>query len=183
MEQYGNTASYNVESVLHKNIVGSEYYNKTCIKLEDWGQVVDEIWETVSDVEPWMSGNARGASTAFCLLFRSVRTASFHCLSIPCYLSTGCLSPASRQSALATATADCIFSFAVRLVHTKPKSDSRLAAWCRLFVLKPTEEEVKALLDHTDSPLHPRGAFPWRPRLFRRQAWQAFFALHPSHRA
>ena len=80
MEQYGNTASYNVESVLHKNVVGSEYYNKTCIKLEDWGQVVDEIWETVSDVEPWMSGNARGASTAFCLLFRSVRTARFHCL-------------------------------------------------------------------------------------------------------
>lgn len=75
MEQYGNTSTYNVESVLQKNVVGSEYYNKTCVKLEDWGQVVDEIWSTVSDVEPWMSGNARGASTAFCLLFRSVRSA------------------------------------------------------------------------------------------------------------
>ena len=73
MEQYSTSATYNVESVLQKNVVGSEYYNKTCVKLEDWTQVVDEIWSTVSDVEPWMSGNARGASTAFCLLFRSVR--------------------------------------------------------------------------------------------------------------
>lgn len=72
MEQYGNQSTYNVESVLHKNITGCEYYNKTCAKLENWTQVVDEIYDTVSDVEPWMSGNARGASTAFCLLFRYI---------------------------------------------------------------------------------------------------------------
>lgn len=71
MEQYGNQGSYNIESVLHKNITGCEYYNKTCAKLENWTQIVDEIYDTVSDVEPWMSGNARGASTAFCLLYRS----------------------------------------------------------------------------------------------------------------
>ena len=71
MEQYGNQSTYNVESVLHKNITGCEYYNKTCAKLENWTQVVDEIYDTVADVEPWLSGNARGASTAFCLLFRS----------------------------------------------------------------------------------------------------------------
>ena len=70
MEQYGNQGTYNVESVLHKNITGCEYYNKTCAKLENWSQVVDEIYDSVADVEPWMSGNARGASTAFCLLFR-----------------------------------------------------------------------------------------------------------------
>lgn len=70
MEQYGNQGTYNIESVLHKNITGCEYYNKTCAKLENWTQVVDEIYDTVTDVEPWMSGNARGASTAFCLLYR-----------------------------------------------------------------------------------------------------------------
>lgn len=80
MEQYGNQTTYNIESVLHKNITGCEYYNKTCAKLENWTQVVDEIYETVSDVEPWMSGNARGASTAFCLLFRSVRSQNCFCV-------------------------------------------------------------------------------------------------------
>lgn len=73
MEQYGNTTTYNVESVLQKNIVNSEYFRDTCMKLSTWEEVVDEIFYSVSDVEPWMSGNARGASTAFCLLYRSVR--------------------------------------------------------------------------------------------------------------
>lgn len=31
---------------------------------------MDEIYENVEDVEPWMSGNARGPSTAFSLLHR-----------------------------------------------------------------------------------------------------------------
>lgn len=31
---------------------------------------MDEIYECVEDVEPWMSGNARGPSTAFSLLHR-----------------------------------------------------------------------------------------------------------------
>jgi pre-mRNA-splicing factor 38B len=75
MEQYGNTATYNMESVLRKNIVDSEYYRDTCMKFTSWAQVVDEIYFSVTDVEPWMSGNARGASTAFCLLHRSVRAA------------------------------------------------------------------------------------------------------------
>ena len=72
MEQYGSTATYNVESVLRKNIVDSEYFRDTCGKLSTWEEVVDQIYYDVKDVEPWMSGNARGASTAFCLLYRSV---------------------------------------------------------------------------------------------------------------
>ena len=73
MEQYGSTTTYNMESVLRKNIVDSEYFRDTCMKLAGWEEVVDEIFYSVQDVEPWMSGNARGASTAFCLLYRSVR--------------------------------------------------------------------------------------------------------------
>lgn len=73
MEQYGSTATYNMESVLRKNVVDSEYYRDTCMKLTTWAQVVDEVFYSVTDVEPWMSGNARGASTAFCLLYRLVR--------------------------------------------------------------------------------------------------------------
>lgn len=33
-------------------------------------ELVDEIYNEVDHVEPWMSGNARGPSSAFCLLFR-----------------------------------------------------------------------------------------------------------------
>lgn len=73
MEQYGSTATYNMESVLRKNVMDSEYFRDTCLKLSSWQEVVDEIFYTVKDVEPWMSGNARGASSAFCLLYRSVR--------------------------------------------------------------------------------------------------------------
>jgi len=76
MEQYGNTTTYNVESVLQKNVVNSEYFRDTCMKLSSWEEVVDEIYYSVQDVEPWMSGNARGASSAFCLLYRSVRCAT-----------------------------------------------------------------------------------------------------------
>ena len=72
MEQYGNQSTYNVESVLRKNIVDSEYFRDTCGKLGTWSEVVDQIYYDVQSVEPWMSGNARGASTAFCLLYRSV---------------------------------------------------------------------------------------------------------------
>ena len=127
LEQYGNTTTFNIESVLHKNIKDGEYFNKTCVKLTTFAELVDEastpasfaaadsppqsaaaplpaasspavnfplsarvtplgirpltallrrlllasqIYYSVSHIEPWMSGNARGASSAFCLLFR-----------------------------------------------------------------------------------------------------------------
>lgn len=68
--QYGNATTFNLENVLKKNIVDSDYYNKSCLQLMSWSDVVDEIYENVDHVEPWMSGNARGPSTAFCLMHR-----------------------------------------------------------------------------------------------------------------
>lgn len=35
-----------------------------------FSRIIDEIYNGVDHVEPWMSGNVRGASTAFCLLHR-----------------------------------------------------------------------------------------------------------------
>lgn len=70
MEIYGNKTTFNLENVLRQNIVSSEYYEKTCELLDTWDDIVDEIYDNVEHVEPWMSGNARGASTAFCLLHR-----------------------------------------------------------------------------------------------------------------
>lgn len=70
MELYGNQTTFNVENVLRQNILNSEYFRKTCSQLSSWEEVVDEIYYNVQHVEPWMSGNARGPSTAFCLMYR-----------------------------------------------------------------------------------------------------------------
>lgn len=70
MEIYGSSATYNLENVLRQNILGSDYYRQTCASLNNWSDIVDEIYENVDHVEPWMSGNARGASSTFCLLHR-----------------------------------------------------------------------------------------------------------------
>ena len=47
-----------------------EYFVNALVPTEDIDDLIDEIYNEVSDVEPWMSGNARGASTAFCILYR-----------------------------------------------------------------------------------------------------------------
>ena len=91
MEQYGSTATYNMESVLRKNIVDSEYFRDTCMKLGSWEEVVDEIFYSVHDVEPWMSGNARGASTAYCLLYRCVHRLLATCLAGSVHVGTDLL--------------------------------------------------------------------------------------------
>lgn len=70
MEQHGNTTTFNLESVLRQNILDSRYYCNTVVTLSSWQEVVDEIYYSVKDCEPWLGGNARGASTAFCLLHR-----------------------------------------------------------------------------------------------------------------
>ena len=70
MEQHGNKTTFNIETVLRKNIVDSEYWRNTCAKLQTWEEIVDQIFYDVDHVEPWMSGNARGASSAFGLLYR-----------------------------------------------------------------------------------------------------------------
>jgi pre-mRNA-splicing factor 38B len=70
MQQYGNPASFNIENVLTQNIINSDYFRRQCVDLKTWEELVDEIFDNVTDVEPWMSGNARGPSSAFCLLYR-----------------------------------------------------------------------------------------------------------------
>jgi pre-mRNA-splicing factor 38B len=70
MQQYGNTTTFNLESVLLQNIKNSHFYIKKALDLDNVHELIDEIYETVDHVEPWLSGNARGPSSAFCLLYR-----------------------------------------------------------------------------------------------------------------
>lgn len=46
MEQYGNTSTYNMESVLVQNIKSSPYYVKKAMDLDNAHEIIDEIYET-----------------------------------------------------------------------------------------------------------------------------------------
>lgn len=52
LEQYGNTTTYNLETVLRENIIRSQYWEKTCLDLEGWQEVVDEVYYR------WVSSSA-----------------------------------------------------------------------------------------------------------------------------
>jgi pre-mRNA-splicing factor 38B len=58
-----------MEKVLRMNILSSDYF-KELYRLKTYHEVIDEIYNTVEHVEPWMTGNCRGPSTAFCLLYK-----------------------------------------------------------------------------------------------------------------
>ncbi|KAF8727024.1 hypothetical protein HU200_019519 [Digitaria exilis] len=58
-----------MEKVLCMNILSSEYF-KELYRLKTYHEVIDEIYTCVKHVEPWMTGNCRGPSTAFCLLYK-----------------------------------------------------------------------------------------------------------------
>eukprot|EP00249_Psilotum_nudum_P019658 c27362_g1_i2 orf=637-1905(-) len=58
-----------LERVLCMNILSSDYF-KELYKIKTYHEVIDEIYNQVDHVEPWMTGNCRGPSTAFCLLYK-----------------------------------------------------------------------------------------------------------------
>ncbi|TVU12687.1 hypothetical protein EJB05_46341, partial [Eragrostis curvula] len=58
-----------MEKVLSVNILSSDYF-KELYRFKTYHEVVDEIYNQVDHVEPWMTGNCRGPSSAFCLLYK-----------------------------------------------------------------------------------------------------------------
>ncbi|XP_028800568.1 pre-mRNA splicing factor SR-like 1 isoform X1 [Neltuma alba] len=58
-----------IEKVLCMNILSSDYF-KELYRLKTYHEVIDEIYNQVDHVEPWMTGNCRGPSTSFCLLYK-----------------------------------------------------------------------------------------------------------------
>lgn len=69
MKIHGSKSTFNFEAVLLQNIQNSEYFNKRLKGQFSFDETLNEIFTAVNHIEPWMSGNARGPSTAFCLLF------------------------------------------------------------------------------------------------------------------
>ncbi|XP_078430957.1 PRP38 family protein isoform X2 [Wolffia australiana] len=58
-----------LEKVLCMNILSSDYF-KELYALKTYHEVIDEVYNQVDHVEPWMTGNCRGPSSAFCLLYK-----------------------------------------------------------------------------------------------------------------
>ncbi|CAI5997082.1 unnamed protein product [Closterium sp. NIES-64] len=69
MQTCGKPIDTLMERVLSMNILASDYF-RGLFRLKTYHEVIDEIYYQVSHVEPWMTGNCRGPSTAFCLLYK-----------------------------------------------------------------------------------------------------------------
>ncbi|KAJ3061700.1 hypothetical protein HDU98_002384, partial [Podochytrium sp. JEL0797] len=57
----------NLNAVLYQNIISSPYF-KSLYDKKTYHEVVDEIYNQVTSLEPFLKGTH--ASTAFCLLFK-----------------------------------------------------------------------------------------------------------------
>mmetsp|Transcript_21454 Transcript_21454/g.55757 ORF Transcript_21454/g.55757 Transcript_21454/m.55757 type:complete len:543 (-) Transcript_21454:126-1754(-) len=68
MELWGNQTTFNIEKVLHQNILASEYF-KSLFALKTYNDVVNEIYRECDTLEPWAS-QLRVPSTAYCLLLK-----------------------------------------------------------------------------------------------------------------
>lgn len=66
---HGNSTTYNINSLLHQNILVSDYF-KALYALRTYHEVLDEIRAVVFHVEPWQTGTSRLPSSAFCLLLK-----------------------------------------------------------------------------------------------------------------
>lgn len=59
-------------ALLSDEVCGFQDYYRAIQSYTTWDEVIDEIYETVESVEPWLTGNARGPSTAFCCLHKLI---------------------------------------------------------------------------------------------------------------
>lgn len=66
---HGNTTTYNINALLHQNILESDYF-RALYQLQTYHEVIDEVHASVTHVEPWQAGTSRHPSTAFCLLLK-----------------------------------------------------------------------------------------------------------------
>ena len=147
MQQYGNTTTFNIEKVLYQNAIDSLYFKNNCVKLSAFEELVDEVGDRVFGFRP---------HCACCLCHTAV------CMNCTCGLTRshdlrlahGIKCPHSML--MSDRTASQVY-YKVDNVEPWMSGNARGAtsAFCllvRLGQLKPTDEQVQQLLDHTDSP-------------------------------
>ncbi|DAZ94599.1 TPA: hypothetical protein N0F65_005362 [Lagenidium giganteum] len=66
---HGNETTYNLNTLLHQNILQSSYFHQL-YNLKTYHEVVDEIYNRVDHAEPLSPGTSRIPSTCFCLLLK-----------------------------------------------------------------------------------------------------------------
>ncbi|KNC97504.1 uncharacterized protein SPPG_09470 [Spizellomyces punctatus DAOM BR117] len=67
LETVGNKDTMNLHNILYQNIISSPYF-KSLYEKKTYHEVIDEIYNQVSSLEPFFKGTH--ASTAFCLLYK-----------------------------------------------------------------------------------------------------------------
>ncbi|XP_063932416.1 pre-mRNA-splicing factor 38B-like [Zophobas morio] len=70
LEVCGNPVTMNLNTMLYQNILASRYFKEDLFNLKTYHEVVDEIYNQVTDLEPFMPGNYNQPSSAFCLLYK-----------------------------------------------------------------------------------------------------------------
>ncbi|KJE93067.1 hypothetical protein CAOG_03913 [Capsaspora owczarzaki ATCC 30864] len=70
LELWGNQQTMNLNLLLHQNILSARYYKEDLSELNTYQELIDEIFNSVSDLEPFMPGGGTKASSAFCLLYK-----------------------------------------------------------------------------------------------------------------
>ncbi|KAL6062582.1 PRP38 pre-mRNA processing factor 38 domain-containing protein B [Balamuthia mandrillaris] len=69
LEVWGNEDTMNMEHILATNIKASNYF-KELYYLKTYHQILDEIYNQVDNLEPWVPNAGKTPSTAFCLLYK-----------------------------------------------------------------------------------------------------------------
>ncbi|ORX82752.1 PRP38-domain-containing protein [Basidiobolus meristosporus CBS 931.73] len=67
LETWGNETTMNLNNIVFQNVQASPYF-KSLYELKTYHEVIDEIYNQVDNLEPFLRGTT--ASTAFCLLFK-----------------------------------------------------------------------------------------------------------------
>eukprot|EP00035_Acanthoeca_spectabilis_P039716 m.64434 g.64434 ORF g.64434 m.64434 type:complete len:394 (-) comp9718_c0_seq1:1834-3015(-) len=66
---HGNPTTMNMSNILFTNVTDSLYLKNDCAKIENWKELVDEIYLKVENLQPFISNSGNQASSAFCLLY------------------------------------------------------------------------------------------------------------------
>lgn len=67
---WGNEETMNLNPILYQNIITSRYFKTDLEQVTTFHAIVDEIYNNVTYLEPFMPNGGTKPSTAFCLLFK-----------------------------------------------------------------------------------------------------------------
>eukprot|EP00040_Diaphanoeca_grandis_P007527 m.41257 g.41257 ORF g.41257 m.41257 type:complete len:211 (-) comp18740_c0_seq2:121-753(-) len=67
---HGNDVTMNFNNVLYQNIINANYLTQRCAELLTFDEVVDEIYNVVEHLQPFIPNSGNATSSGFCLLYK-----------------------------------------------------------------------------------------------------------------